>query len=89
MIPIHNRSSSRNGFRYDCFFVLVRYVLSYQRKSQAIWLGIFFGYRSGLEEGGLAEGKVKNMPGACFLARGRVHGLQTASGRDVGCYPFA
>ena len=32
MIPIHNRSSSRNGFRYDCFFVLVRYVLSYHKK---------------------------------------------------------
>ena len=43
---------------------------------------------NGLEEGGLAEGKAKNMPVTCFLARGRVHGSMTAAGRAVGIDPY-
>ena len=31
------------------------------------------GWVMGLEEGGLTVGEAKNMPVACFLARGRVH----------------
>ena len=45
--------------------------------------GFFFGYGCGLEEGGLAEGKAKKCPGDTFLARGRVHGWQAASGTGV------
>ena len=50
--------------------------------------GFFFGYGCGLEEGGLAEGKAKKCPGDTFLARGRVHGWQAASGTGVDCHPF-
>ena len=35
------RSSSRNGFRYDYFFVLIRYVLSYQKRKQSPKGGCF------------------------------------------------
>ena len=50
--------------------------------------GVFFGYGCGLEEGGLAAGKAKKCPVDTFLARGRVHGWQAASGTDVDCHPF-
>ena len=47
-------------------------------------LSFLYGYLwvMGFEEGGTAEGGVKNMPVACFLARGRIHGRMTA-----GCKP--
>ena len=48
----------------------------------------FFGYDIGLEEGGLAEGKAKNMPATCFLARGRVHGSTDAACRAVDDDPY-
>ena len=34
------------------------------------------------------KGWVKNMPVACFLARGRIHGYPDASCKDVDGYPF-
>ena len=51
-------------------------------------MGFLFGYGSGLEEDGLATGKAKKCPGDTFLARGRVHGRQTAPGMGVDCRPF-
>ena len=87
MIPIHNRSSSRNGFRYDCFFVLVRYVLSYQRKTHPFgWVFLWLWMRT--RRGRPCQGKAKKCPGDTFLARGRVHGWQAASGTGVDCHPF-
>ena len=37
-----------------------------------------------LEEGGLHKVQVKNMPVACFLARGKVPSFQNAVRRTVG-----
>ena len=44
--------------------------------------GIFYA-SMGLEEGGLAIGKVKKCPVDIFLARGRVLHISDASGTDV------
>ena len=38
--------------------------------------------RDGIRKGGLGYGKAKNMPVACFLARGRIHRLQGAVRKD-------
>ena len=58
-----------------------------QKEKTPFWVSFSFS-RNGLEEGGLAEGKAKNMPVTCFLARGRVHGSMTAAGRAVGIDPY-
>ena len=39
--PPATRSSSRNGFRYDYFFVLVRCGLSYHKNTSEIFRGVF------------------------------------------------
>jgi len=54
--------------------VCIFFGTSTQRKHPSVWMGVFFGYGCGLEEGGLATGKVKKCPVDTFLARGRVHG---------------
>ena len=45
--------------------------------------GIFYGVDNGIRRGSLSEAKAKNMPVACFLARGRIHGRSMASRK--GC----
>jgi hypothetical protein len=37
----------------------------------------------GFEEGDLSEAEVKNMPVACFLARGKIHGCPDAADKAV------
>ena len=43
----------------------------------------YFNIEVGFKEGGLAVGKAKNMPVACFLGRGRIHRPLGAPGRGV------
>ena len=59
-----------------------------QKEKTPFWVSFLFATWNGLVEGGLAEGKAKNMPVTCFLARGRVHGSMTAAGRAVGIDPY-
>ena len=42
------------------------------------------GWIMGFEEAGPCKAGAKNMPVACFLGRGRIHRIVTASGTDVG-----
>ena len=51
-------------------------------------VSLFLAWRTGLEEGGTANGGAKNVPVTCFLARGRVHGTLTAAGRAVGSVSY-
>jgi len=45
-----------------------------------------FGGKGEFEEAGLCAAEVKNMPGACFLGRGKIHAHPDASRREAdGC----
>ena len=52
-------------------------------KKKDILSDVFLFWYVGLEEGGLHPVQAKNMPVACFLARGKVHFCQSAVRRTV------
>ena len=56
-----------------------------QKRNRGFCLGFFVsGVDNGIRKGGLNEVKAKNMPVACFLARGRIPVQMTASRK--GCW---